>query len=317
MLTKYILCKLNNTKGSSTIMLLATMVVLLSFASVATDAGVLYYEKGKLQDAVDSAVLAGAAIYDEGSEGMMLEAERIAQLNGINVTNGYDLTTYVSENEHRITVQTTKKVNLYFAKIFDKNSADISATATALVGPIVAANGIRPIAVEQQNFVFGEQYTLKRGGGTGTTGNYGALALGGSGAANYRNNLKYGYNVNLTIGEMVAVGDDLETEPGNMAGPTLDGVNYILSLDPNTHNEDLSDLELNCPRVITIPIVDSLSVHGRSTVVIVGFAQFFLDNVVDNAGKTEVVGRFIKKLGTGTIAEYGNNYGFYGVKLVD
>ncbi|MDD3439051.1 MAG: hypothetical protein PHI04_06510, partial [Clostridiaceae bacterium] len=147
----------------------------------------------------------------------------------------------------------------------------------------------------------------------GHSGNYGALALGGNGAIRYRNNLKNGYNASPPL----RIGDEIETEPGNMAGPTQDGIQAILDSDPNEHGEDLSQLEANCPRVITIPVVASLDVNGRSTVTIVGFAAFFLDDVVKNGGHTEITGRFIKKMGEGEIDESSEGYGLFGIKLVE
>jgi hypothetical protein len=181
-----------------------------------------------------------------------------------------------------------------------------------VAGPITAVKGIKPFGVEMQEFIFATPYDLKEGAGDGTTGNYGALALGGTGASNYRTNLINGYDDSV-----LHVGDSIETEPGNMAGPTLDGITSILDSDSHTHTDDLSQLEVGCPRVIIIPVVDSLDVEGRSTVQIVGFSSFFLDEVIREGGHTTVTGRFIETIGAGTIDETGTGYGFYGTKLIE
>ena len=142
------------------------------------------------------------------------------------------------------------------------------------------------------------------------------MALGGTGATNYRNNLKYGYHEDLEIGDLVRIGEDMTTEPGNMSGPTYDGIRYILDQDTcASHN--LSKLEKDCPRLIVIPVVDSLDVNGRSTVKIMGFANFFLEETTYGGGKTEVKGKFIKTLGQGEIDEAAGDYGMLGVKLVE
>jgi len=301
---------LNNKKGSSSIILLFMVIVVIGLTTFTVDAGLLYFEKGRLQNVVDSVALAAVSVYEEGEERMLEEAHKYSNLNGVPPE---ELNIDISEDRKRVTVTIDKTVPLYFARIFNRFTADVGVRAAAAAGSIVSAKGIRPFAVEQQEFEYGETYTLKEGAGGGHSGNYGALALGGSGAWRYRNNLINGYNANPPL----RTGDEVETEPGNMAGPTQDGIQAILDSDPNEHSEDLSQLEANCPRLIVIPVVDSLDVHGRSTATIVGFAAFFLDDVVRNGGHTEITGRFIKKIGEGEIDESSEGYGLFGIKLVE
>ncbi|MGE5630100.1 MAG: pilus assembly protein TadG-related protein [Caulobacteraceae bacterium] len=299
-----------NKRGSSSIIMLFMVTALIALMSLSVDAGLLYLEKTRLQDTVDSAALAAASMFDKGETEILQEAYKYASLNGVAPE---DLTVDISEDHRKVKVSTSKKVDLYFAKFLSISDADIKASATATAGPISSTKGIRPFAVEQQEFIYGETYTLKKGGGGGNTGNFGAVALGGTGASNYRNNLSNGFNSNPPL----KIGDEIETEPGNMAGPTRDGINDIINSDTNTHSEDLSNLELNCPRLIKIPIVDSLDACGRSTVKIVGFAAFFLDDVVNRGGHTEITGRFVKIIGEGEIDESAEDYGLFGVKLVE
>jgi hypothetical protein len=89
-----------------------------------------------------------------------------------------------------------------------------------------------------------------------------------------------------------------------------------LDSDLNVHGEDLSQLEQNCPRVIKVPVIDCFG-PGRTTVKVVGFASFFLDDVVSVCGKTEIKGRFVKKIGEGEIDDTGTGYGLFGTKLVE
>ncbi len=301
---------LKNKRGNSSIILLFMVTVIIGLMTLTVDAGLLYLEKSKLQNIVDSAALAAISVYAEGKAKMLEEAIKYADLNGVPAD---ELSIDIQEDNRKITVSYNRSVTLYFAKIFNISNADVNAKATAVAGSIVSTRGIRPFAVEQQEFEYGETYTLKAGAGGGNSGNYGAVALGGHGASNYRSNLINGYNANPQL----KIGDEIETEPGNMAGPTQDGIQAILDSDLNEHGEDLTKLEVNCPRVIKIPIVDSLDVSGRSTVTIVGFAAFFLEDVVRNGGHTEIKGRFIKKIGEGEIDENIEGYGLTGVKLIE
>lgn len=302
---KYIIDK----RGSSSIILLFMITVIFALMALTVDAGLLYLNKSKLQNCVDSVALAAISEYAGGKEKMLAEAYKYSNLNGVPPEN---LIIDISENNRRITVTTNKLVALYFANIFNISSEDIQAKSVAIAGPLSSVKGVRPFGVEQQEFIYGETYALKSGGGGGTAGNYGAIALGGTGASNYRNNLINGFNT-----YSLKVGDEIETETGNMAGATFDGISEILASDSHVHGEDLSQLQIDCPRLIKLPIVDSLSIEGRSTVTVVGFAAFFLDDVVKVNGKTEITGRFLKKIGVGEIDEYGEGYGLFGTKLVE
>jgi hypothetical protein len=272
----------------------------------------LYLEKSTLQNAVDAVALAGIQEFRNGESAMMDKAYEYANLNKVDPLN---MEVTIPSGNRRITVVAKKKVNLYFAKIFNMTDAVIQAKATAKAGAIVAANGIRPFAVEQQNFEIGHSYTLKKGAGDAYTGNYGALALGGTGSTVYKHNLMYGYNSNLEIGDLVKVGEDLSTEPGNMAGPTYEGMRYLIQQDTHDHS-DLNNLEADCKRLIIVPIIDKFDA-GRSTVKIVGFAKFFIDNVTYEGGKTEVKGRFVRALDEGKIDDLGTDFGLFGVKLIE
>jgi Flp pilus assembly protein TadG len=304
---------LSNRRGNSAIIFLVASTLFIGATAFITDAGMLYLEKAKLQNGVDAIALAAMQDFRKGESSMRSQAYHYADLNKIDPTT---LQISIASGNRSITVTSQKTVDFYFAKIFDMTNAVVEAKATAKAGAIVATDGIRPFAVEQQVFEHGHSYTLKKGAGDAYTGNYGALALGGTGSTTYKNNLMYGYNADLKIGDLVAVGEDFDTEPGNMSGPTYEGVRYLINKDTHEHT-DLNNLEANCPRLITVPVIDSFDVEGRSTVKIMGFAKFFLDDVNYIGGQTEMSGRFVRALEEGKIDETGYDFGLFGVKLVE
>lgn len=304
---------LKNKRGNSSIIFLVSITLFIGAMAFVTDAGMMYLEKSRLQNAVDAIALAAMQDYPNGETSMLNQAYHYADLNSVNLS---DLTIDLSEDNKRITVEADKKVQMYFAKIFDMSDAIVTARSSAKIGTIVGTDGLRPLAIEDQALEFGRTYTLKKGAGEAYSGNYGALALGGTGASNYRNNLQYGYHGDIEIGDLVRIGEDLETEPGNMSGPTYEGIGYILEQDTCT-SHDLGNLQKDCPRLIVIPVVDSLSVEGRSTVKIMGFANFFLEETTYAGGKTEVKGKFIKTLGQGEIDDTSSDYGMLGIKLIE
>lgn len=312
MMNKLFRC-LSSERGNTSIIFLIISTLFIGMMAFVVDAGMIYLEKSRLQNGVDAIALAAIQDFQKGESAMLAEAKHYAELNEIDPLS---LQITISNNNKRITVVSNKKVDLFFAKLFNILDTDVQARASAMAGSIIGTNGIRPLAVEQQSFEFGKTYTLKKGAGDAYSGNYGALALGGTGSSNYRNNLKYGYNSKLEIGDLVRIGEDLETEPGNMAGPTYDGITYILEQD-TCSNHDLTKLNKDCVRLILVPVVDSLDVNGRSTVKIVGFANFFLEDIISAGGHTEVKGKFIKTLGHGEIDESGADFGMLGVKLTE
>lgn len=112
------------------------------------------------------------------------------------------------------------------------------------------------------------QYILKEGGGDGTNGNYGGLELCGSGASTYLSNIINAYDGPLSVGDYVS------TEPGNMSGPTSQGINTLIRECNHVPKCTYDNYEPDCPRIITVVVVDSLAVNGRKDVKTVGFATF-------------------------------------------
>ena len=211
----------------------------------------------------------------------------------------------MSKNNTAITVTISRNVPLYFAKVLGLASSQVTATATAEVKTYTGGtNGIVPFGIVKQNFVFGQTYNLKLGGGDGYNGNFQALALGGSGASTYTDNIKYGYKGTFKIGDWIL------TETGNMSGPTAAGVSYRIGLDPASTFDNVAS---NSSRLIIVPVLESLLVDGRSDVLVVGFAAFFLEGSGGGGNNSYVYGKFREKV---TPGESSNGVPYYGLSVV-
>ncbi|MCX7773622.1 MAG: Tad domain-containing protein [Clostridia bacterium] len=294
-------------RGSALVIFGLAAVVLIGFAALVTDVGMMTYHEVRLSNAVDSAALAGAQelIYKVTTP----ESKAFDYMT----KNGYQTSTTTvtrEDNGNSIRVTSTYDVKFGLARVLGFQSKTLKATAKGKVLPIIAINnGVRPFAIQDQTLIYGQQYTLKEGGGDGTTGNYGAIELGGAGAQVYYNNIVNGYSGRL------AVGDNIETEPGNMSGPTERGVDLLIAQDPHTPKCTYDHYVPNCPRIITIIVVNTLNVNGRATVQIKGFASFFLEGVNGSGNNSEVIGRFIKTISGGDVSDTQTDYGMYGVRL--
>ncbi len=118
-----------------------------------------------------------------------------------------------------------------------------------------------------------------------TPGNFGPAALGQRGADAYEENIIYGYP------GFIQVGDILETEPGNMIGPTQSGVEALIAQDPTARMVQNSsgnwvvisdDFPMNeSPRIIPIPMYSVLFApsQGRAEFQVANIASFFVERM--------------------------------------
>jgi len=296
---------LREEKGATIVIVALCMTVMIGFAALIVDVGNLYLNKTRLVNMADAAALAGVQDLPGNPQSAVASAHSYATQNGHN-SDVVGVT--LSNNNTVVTVNVTRTVPFFFAKIFEMTSANVGARAVAAIKPITEISGVVPFGVAQQQFIYGNPYTLKGGAGDGYNGNYGALALGGNGANVYRGNIEDGYSGLLSIGAWV------DTEPGVMSGPTGNGVDYRISLDPNA---TFATVQKGSPRILVVPIIDFLDVNGRGEVQIVGFAAFFLEGVGGNGKDNYVTGKFIQMFMPGDISTGATGYGLYGAALIE
>ncbi len=295
-------------RGSSMIFFALSLIVIAGSAALVTDIGMLAMEKARLGNAVDAATLAATRAHLERPGTERTVAASYLEKNGF---PGIQFNLDIDLQDNTLEIMASEDVPYGFGRILGVDKAIAHSRAAAKVLPVLSmTHGIRPFALSDMPLVFGASYTLKNGGGSGYTGNYGAIALGGNGASNYLDNIVEGYDGRLMVG------DQIDTEPGNMSGPTYNGVTSLLADCIHNPKCTATSFEPDCARLITIVIVDSMAVNGRKTVKIKGFASFFLTGV-DGQGKDSVVhGTFVRSITSGEMDEGQSDYGLYGVRLI-
>lgn len=331
--------QLKRSRGAVLVWVAGSLVVLLGAGALSLDYGRLVLSRWRLQAAADAGSLGGAwelgnAMVDQGiREGAAVQvATSIASEN--RNEGSYSVTFPDTKTCH---VLGQENVSMTFARILGFESSTVQAEASARLSAASSVKGLRPLGIQEpeSGFVFGEQYLLKIGPHDPTNpdetgyqhfGNFHALAFGGNGANNFREKLKYGYDAIVTENMMVA------TEPGNMSGPTEDGIDYIIALEIIkegvdyildqdghiswdwyvTHLDELYE----SPRLITLPVVAEWDVHGRKQVRVIGFANFFLEGVEGTGKDSRVIGRFVEQVIPDSAGGGSGSFGGYSVKLI-
>lgn len=296
--------------GTAVVMVLVLMVVLLGFTALVTDAGVMYLNKAKMNNALDSAVLAGAQDLPDEPGQAAAAAQSYAVANGIKAE---ELTVTVDEQCRTITAVGHRHLGLFFARALGFETAEINARSKAEVKAISAATGVVPFGILEQEMHFGQMMILKEGGGSGDTGWFNALSLGGNGASTYLDNIKYGYQDEIRIHQTIP------TESGNMSGPTRNGIEYRNSLCHHTPRCNPSQFAEDCPRILIIPVIrvtDTLN-GNPSEVEVLGFAAFLVEGYIGSGKDNEVLGTFVRYVIPGETGDGAGDYGYFGARLIE
>ena len=290
------------SKGNISIILCFAITALFGFTAYVIDIGFIYADKIKLSNAIDSAALAAALELPNGDDKARDVAVEYLQKNNVDEN---DAAITIGDDHKSIEIDASKIVNHFFAPVIGIKSSTVAAKTKAVIGPAKSMNnGVRPIAVEYFNYTYGDVVTLKDGAGDAYHGNYGAVDFGGTGASVFENNVLHGYNGRISVGDL------LNTETGDMTGACNDIKNY-LSSDISTFD----NYERDSIRLWTLPLVDSLDVDGKKPSKVIGFGEFYVEDIDKNGGNLEITGRFLKFVRNAEIDDSLVDTGVYGAKL--
>ena len=311
------------SEGGQVLVLFALMLAgLCGFVGLAVDVGQLVATRTDLQKSADAAAFAGGQDLPSVSVATSAANTYVAN-NSKSGTTAVVVISQAAAASDTIRVTTTRYVNYSFLKVLGMNGANVSASATVRAGTYVGGAGLVPwgfIASNNNNstllqnncylgqvngipqFKQNQQCTLKYGAGSNSGGDFGSLALGGTGASIYSAGVANGSTGTFKVG------DKVNPQTGNMVGPTSQGVNdRFAKAAPSTcagnaRNDVLIDnpggsvtIRPGCessPRIIIIPVVDKINNPQQST--ILGFSFMYLTQITGNGGGQQVKGEFVK-----------------------
>jgi len=299
---------MQNEKGAVIVLVAVLLVVLLGFAALAVDVGYLYSHRANLSKAVDAAALAGVQDLPDDATAAYTVSESYANNNGVPLD---ELTIQVSNND-TVMVTAQRNVDLFFARVLGINDAPVGATATAKIKTKSGGTRIVPWGIQPEGeFKYGEEVVLKISPNNDDPNNtnnkqisgwYWALGIDGSGADIYKESITNGCQTEVNVG------DTVNSEQGNMVGPTQQGV--MERIDACTHKTVEECIAAHCSRLVTVPIVE---VSEKNVITIKGFAKFYL---LLSSGDT-VTGKFVKYVEAGNTSDDAPNYGLYSPVLID
>jgi hypothetical protein len=299
---------LKDENGSSMMIFAFMFVVIIGMAGLVVDVGILYETKSSLKKTANAAALSGAQELINGDEAVyevvmnILEANHEKEsLKGINTgTHG----------KYSLNVVLEKDVPLYFLRLFKMNSMKISESSTAVLVSMTRAVGAVPLGIDESiPLEYMKEYSLKVDSGDSQYGNFGVLALSGTGAKLYEQDLRSGYNQELKVGDIIS------TQTGNIEGKTRDAISYRITSSPYiegdiSHRDD--------PRIILILVYKPYKVDTNQIkeVEITGFAYFYIKSPMD-LHDSSIKGYFIKRAGTGIGEDEITSKGAYAIRLVE
>lgn len=321
---------LKNQDGSIAVVAALSMTALLGFSAFVLDFGVYYSQAGKLQNALDSAVLAGVqelpstGTADSSWSQAVEEAVSYMAFNGFSISSDAVAPIYDTAASRVVGLRITDSVivEYAFAKVFGVNSGTATRTAAAQVTPAGGITGAVPLSITESSLsaaiasghvsdliIKCSSNTSEIGiDSTGESGWFGALRFDGTGASTYSYLLSYGYSGALQVGQV------LDMESGNMSGPTMDG--FITRYNRCTDGCTADDHLPNCPRLVYIPVVE---VVGSKQVKIVGFSTFFLTECGGSGNDSYIKATYIPDnlLPNAVPGQSGEDFGVYVCKLLD
>ena len=317
-------------RGATLVVSALLLVVLLGAVAFAVDIGRLYVTRQYLVNVCDAAALAGGIELPHQDKATLkgLECAEANQRTAWEQTSTFDVSFpadgITPEGATKMRVDGLQAVPHTFARILGFNSRPVGAYAvvekTGSVGWVsdqVVPWGIPWYDSSGRPYQYdtGVEYLLKVGSqtelGDGSRamvgGNFWALSLDSTGGSEYRQNIEWGADQEVKIGDVV------DTEPGNMVGPTRQGTDARVgrASQPPWNDDTWDDHDYGNPRIVVVPIISPLS-NGRAEVTVIGFAAFFISSFTGKEVRGYFLGYTIPKAGGS-----GPDYGVFTFRLIE
>jgi hypothetical protein len=259
------------------------MTTMIGLGALVCDVGLAMAQRTQMQMAADAAALAAVKQMKKSHSYAQLEGITVAKLNGYDI---HDTDISIDDQQEEVSVHWKQQTGFILGPVLHRMGVKIGVESVAKLVSIQTKVRIVPFLVPECDISLGAITSLKYGTNVSKNGNFGAAALDGKGAKIYEGTIINGSKTALQTGMFV------DTEPGNMVGPTDSGVATLIGDDQTPYELALTTPN---PRLVVVPVVDEedfLALNGRSKPIMIrGFARFYLMGAKGGA----VTGRFIDK----------------------
>lgn len=318
--------------GQVLVLFAAVLVSLCGIVGISVDVGQLVYTKADLQKVADAAALAGAQDLPSASTANSTAQSYVGKNAGADTTAVAVISASSGSTNDTIRVTASRNVSFTFLRVLGMEGKTVSAAAKVSTQTYLGGTGIMPLGLLASGLQNGKVHnncylgndssgmpqfsqnipcTLHDGasdcspGVQCTGGDFGELALDGSGGSVYRDALENGSKTPYKAGDLV------DTQTGNQAGPTLQGLKARLAkpqpagcgsgalTDVMTRNSDDSwSIKPGCedsPNIWIVPEVNQFANPQKSR--ILGFAFMYVTLADKQSGKNGhmvLTGQFVK-----------------------
>ena len=299
---------LRSERGMALTELALLLLALMGSLALVVDIGRAYAERWRMQNAADAAALAGTrALYLGGEAQAQQVAAEYAQRNGA----GNAVVT-VDPAQQTVRVEAETVFPTFVATILGIDTLAANNPAAAIHCAVSEMSaGVYPIAVDWQDFQFGQEYDIYAGGGPG---NFGWLTWAGSPSV-------------PTLCTSLTPPGDSETFvdahlPCGCYGDGILNIGDWVQGKPGISNSSCVRAKLDwfvsTQTPMTIVVWDAVEGSGNNVNYrVAGFAQFVLVSY-RLPGQNRITGRFIQWMIPTTKIDCGPgapDYGVYGMKL--
>jgi Flp pilus assembly protein TadG len=307
------IARLKSERGQAILLSTLAMAMLLGAAALVLDVGNWFRDKRRLQGTADAAALAGAQQLPDDASGAQSMALSYANKNGGDVAGANIVITSQYQPNDTIAVKAQRNDPGIFSAVLGKNSADITATAKARVGPPAQALAVAPMVVycdhplihncNNNNLPQFNVPTDLPFSAMGAPGAFGMLNLDGQngtiGTSTEAAWISKGFDKYLGLG-------NYKSDPG----AKFSSQNVQSALDGRMHT------------VLLFPVFRTLTGGGQNAQYdIIGWIGFYLQSYDVHGNNATLHGYFTQYIAEGILAQSSPGSGgvpssFFGVKTI-
>ena len=330
-------------RGQALIMFVLAAGVLFGFTAMAVDVGLILQERRQLQNTADAAALAGAIELPDSPGAAYAKAQEWAENNGVDTAAGDDLDINVDITDNSVTVRVEREQGFIFGRVLGLVSTQVHADSTARVGSPLNLAGMLPFGVLESAVNYdGTPVTIKYDANDPTEGNFGPLAIDGTGSNVLKDSVMYGTDISVCALSQPDCDDAIaSTQPGNTISAIREGIGYRFD-NTSTACDDFSEVlidqgdgtyRISAPcnpflsaneslLLVLIPVIEEFP-NGSASVTIKYFTALWINSLADKCTGTscQVTGTFVKIVADpyrdATLGTYDPINGVKFVRLVE